>query len=85
MYDLVEVKRNEIFTTSKIIAEGTNNQYESVAAIIQKYWSDITDFGSLEFSDLKSGNSKGGRPVRIYYLNEEQATFIFPNLLSREW
>lgn len=25
---------------------------------------------------MKSGNSKGGRPERMYYLNEEQATFV---------
>ena len=76
MNGLVEVKGNDVFTNSKVIAQGTGNQYESVSAIIQKYWNDIEDFGKIEFSDLKSGNHKGGRPERIYYLNEEQATFV---------
>jgi len=76
MYELVEVRENSVFTNSKVIAEGTNNQHETVAAIIRKYENDIADFGKIEFSDLKSGNSKGGRPERIYYLNEEQATFV---------
>lgn len=76
MYELVEVRENDVFTNSKIIAEGTNNQHESIVAVIQKYEKDIADFGKLEFSDLKSGNPKGGRPERIYYLNEEQATFV---------
>lgn len=76
MYELVELKGNEVFTNSKVIAEGTNNQHESVSAIIQKYWNDIREFGKIEFSDFKSGNPKGGRPERIYYLNEEQATFV---------
>lgn len=76
MYDLVEVRRDEVFTNSKVIADGTNNQHESVAAIIQKYWKDIGDFGKIEISDLKSGNPKGGRPEKVYYLNEEQATFL---------
>lgn len=75
MYELVELIENEIFTNSKIIAIGTENKHESIAAIIQKYWDDIKEFGEIRFSDLKSGNSKGGRPERIYYLNEEQATF----------
>lgn len=75
MYELVELIENEIFTNSKIIATGTENKHESIAAIIQKYWDDIKEFGEIRFSDLKSGNSKGGRPERIYYLNEEQATF----------
>lgn len=76
MYELVEVRRDEVFTNSKIIAEGTDNQHETVVAIIHKYEKDISDFGKMEFSDLKSGNPKGGRPERIYYLNEEQATFL---------
>lgn len=49
---------------------------EPVVAIIRKYESDISDFGKIEFSDLKSENSKGGRPEQICYLNEEQATFV---------
>lgn len=76
MYELVEVRQDEVFTNSKVVAEGTNNQHESIVAVIQKYEKDIADFGKLEFSDLKSGNPKGGRPERIYYLNEEQATFV---------
>lgn len=74
MYELVEVRQDEVFTNSKIIAEGTKNQHETVVAIIKKYESDITDFGKLDFSDFKSG--KRGRPERMYYLNEEQATFV---------
>lgn len=76
MYELVELRQNDVFTNSKVIAEGTNNQHETVTAIIRKYVNDIADFGKIEFSDLKSGNPKGGRPERIYYLNEEQATFV---------
>ena len=76
MYELVEVRKDDVFTNSKVIAEGTGNEHESVIAIIQKYEKDIADFGRVEFSDLKSGNPKGGRPERMYYLNEEQATFV---------
>lgn len=76
MYELVELRENDVFTNSKVIAEGTNNQHETVVAIIRKYENDIADFGKIEFSDFKSGNPKGGRPERIYYLNEEQATFV---------
>lgn len=74
MYELVELKGNDVFTNSKVIADGTNNQHESVVAIIRKYEKDILDFGNIDFSDLKSG--KRGQPERIYYLNEEQATFV---------
>lgn len=74
MYELVELKGNDVFTNSKVIAEGTENQHESVVAIIKKYEKDILDFGRIDFSDLKSG--KRGQPERVYYLNEEQATFV---------
>lgn len=76
MYELVKTKGDEIFTTSKIIAEGTNNKHHSITAIIQKYEKNIEEFGILRFSDLKSKNPKGGRPERIYRLNEQQATFL---------
>lgn len=74
MYELVEVRKNDVFTNSKVIAEGTNNQHESIVAVIRKYENDILDFGKIDFSDLKSG--KRGQPERVYYLNEEQATFV---------
>jgi phage regulator Rha-like protein len=74
MYELVELKGNDVFTNSKVIADGTNNQHESVVAIIRKYEKDILDFGNIDFSDLKSG--KRGKPERVYYLNAEQATFV---------
>lgn len=74
MYELVEVRKDDVFTNSKVISEGTNNQHESIVAVIRKYEKDILDFGQLEYSDLKSG--KRGQPERIYYLNEEQATFV---------
>lgn len=74
MYELVELKENDVFTNSKIIAEGTGNQHESVVAIIKKYEADICEFGKLKYFDLKSG--KRGQPEKIYFLNEEQATLL---------
>jgi phage regulator Rha-like protein len=82
MYELVELKGNDVFTNSKVIADGTNNQHESVVAIIRKYEKDILDFGNIDFSDLKSG--KRGQPERVYYLNEEQATDKNLELYDRE-
>jgi phage regulator Rha-like protein len=76
MYELVEVRQNDVFTNSKIVADGTNNQHHSLQKIILKYYEDISDFGEIRFIDLKSTNLNGGRPERIYYLNEEQATFV---------
>ena len=49
MYELVELKKDEVFTNSKVIAEGTGNKHEAVQAIISKYSDDIKDFGALRF------------------------------------
>lgn len=78
MYELVELRREEIFTNSKVIAEGTGNKHEAVQAIISKYTYDIEDFGALRFEMrvLKHENYRGSTREKIYYLNEEQATFV---------
>lgn len=78
MYELVELKKDEVFTNSKVIAEGTGNKHEAVQAIISKYSDDIKDFGALRFEMrvLKHENYKGSTREKIYYLNEEQATFV---------
>lgn len=73
MYELVELRKDEVFTNSKIIAEGTGNQHHAVREIIKKYRSDIEDFGILL---ILNEESNGGRPMEIFYLNEEQATFV---------
>lgn len=73
MYDLVAVKRNEVFTTSRIIAEGTGNQHHAIRELIKKYHVEIEEFGSLVISNEESS---GGRPIESFLLNEEQATFV---------
>lgn len=78
MYELVELRKDDVFTNSKVIAEGTDNQHETLQKIISKYEKDISDFGALRFEIrvLKHENYKGSTREKIYYLNEEQATFV---------
>ena len=73
MYELVEVRRDEVFTNSKVIADGTGNQHHAVRELIKKYQKDIESFGTLLISNEES---TGGRPMEIFLLNEEQATFV---------
>lgn len=73
MYELVELKGNDVFTNSKVIAEGTGNQHHAVREVIKKYQSDIEEFGTLL---ILNEESSGGRPMEVIYLNEEQATFV---------
>ena len=80
--ELVELKNNEVFTTSKIIAEGANIQHESVVRLIKEHLSNFERWGKVNFSDLKSG--KRGRPTRIFYLTEQQATLLITFLDNTE-
>lgn len=82
MNELVKVVGNEVFTNSLIIADGTGNEHESVVALIKNYQTDFLDFGEMQFTDLKSG--KRGRPIRIYQLNEPQATFLMTLLGNKQ-
>ena len=79
MDELVYLKRNDAFTNSLVIAEGTQNQHESVIRILTRYQG---DFGKLEFTDFKSG--KRGRPIKVCHLNEEQATLLMTYLGNNE-
>ena len=73
MYELVEVRKDGIFTNSKVIAEGTGNKHHAVREIIKKYKTDIEEFGTLS---ILNEESTGGRPMEVFFLNEEQATFV---------
>lgn len=84
MNDIVSIKGNDIFTDSMIIANGTGNKHKSVVTLIKKYEKDFNEFGSLRFSDLKSTNPQGGRPTKVYQLNEEQDTLLVTFLDNNE-
>lgn len=84
MNELVYLKADDVFTDSMVLASGTNNQHKSVVAIIKKYRKDFEGIGQLRFSDLKSTNPKGGRPTKVYWLNEEQAMLLVTYLDNNE-
>lgn len=73
---LVEIVRNEVVTNSLVIAERTDNQHKSVIRLINEHTEIFARWGAVRFSDLKSTNPLGGRPTRVAYLNEQQATFL---------
>lgn len=67
----------EPYTTSDIIAEYSNNEHKSIRKLIETHKTEIERLGVLEFEIAKPPkNSKGGRPRKIYHLNEKQATFL---------
>ena len=84
MNELVFLQNEEPFTTSLVIAEGTDNQHKSVVRLINEHSKRIERWGQIRFSDLKSTNPLGGRPTKVAYLNEQQATFLITLLKNND-
>lgn len=78
---LVTLHGNEAFTDSMVIANGTNNQHESVQRIIRDYEKELSSFGKLGF-EIRPMPS--GQKQKVYRLNEMQATFLITLLKNNE-
>ena len=73
------------FTTSDLIAERTENNYRSVQRTIENQMKRLETFGVMRFEiTLPAKGSKGGRPKKIYQLNEPQATLIITFLKNTD-
>lgn len=69
--------KDEPYTTDKVIADHSGNDLESVRRMIRDNKSELEFFGVLRFEIRKPPKgSKGGRPKKIYRLNEQQATTL---------
>ena len=76
MYELVELRENDIFTNSKVIAKGTNNKHYAIRQIIQKYeivFKETKELGKVTF---KMEALLSGQKEKVYLLNEGQAMFL---------
>ncbi len=76
MQDLVILKKNDCFTTSEIIADGTNRTHEAIQKIISKHENRFKTFGKVGFEIRPLEKSKTGQKSKIYILNEQQTTFL---------
>ena len=67
----------EPYTTPEIIANNTGNSLHAINQLIRYKKEHLERFGILAFEMRKPPkNSKGGRPRKIYHLNEQQATLL---------
>lgn len=70
-------RKEEPYTTSEIIAEGTGIARRKIRDAIRKYQSDFETFGVLaSYQAETTANKEGGRKAINYYLNEQQAAFL---------
>ena len=73
--------KKEPYTTNEIIAECAEIDRISVRKLIESHKEDLEVFGVLSFEMTKpSKGSLGGRPRKIYHLNEQQATLLITYL-----
>lgn len=89
MNNLVFLEPNKIdatpFTTSDVIAEQTQNNYRSIQRTIENQMKRIEKFGVMRFEiTLPTKGSKGGRPKKVYQLNEPQATLLITFLKNND-
>ena len=73
---LVFIKKEDVFTNSKIVAEHAGIQHHAVQKITDKYKSDFEEFGKLKYKNLKCEDSGRGRPEKIYLYNKEQTMLL---------
>ena len=87
--DLVLIKpigsRMEPYTTADTVAEYAKVKRKTVNDLIRKHEKDLEEFGVLRFEiALPTQGSKGGRPEKLYHLNEQQATLLITYLRNTE-
>ncbi|MEY8737995.1 Rha family transcriptional regulator [Lactobacillus sp. AN1001] len=68
--------QDDPYTTPEVIAEHTGIEYRSISDLIRRNKSDLEFFGVLRFEIVKPTSKKGGRPKKVYHLNEQQATTL---------
>ncbi|MFH6648557.1 Rha family transcriptional regulator [Streptococcus suis] len=70
--------KKEPYTTSEIIAECAEVKHDTVQSLIRNHYEDFEVFGIIGFEIRKLDGR--GRPVKIYHLNEQQATLLITYL-----
>jgi phage regulator Rha-like protein len=69
---LVEMKGKVLLASTITISEHVKLEHRAVIQLVDKYKSDLEEFGTFTFEMRKSA----GRPIRFAWLNEEQATYL---------
>ena len=76
MNELILLKNNDVFTTSLVIAEGTNVKHKNIKELVSKYENDLKDFGKVRVLNATLETNGGVQKISYYLLNEQQATFL---------
>ena len=83
MSDIVVFKDNEFFINSENLALLSENEHRAVTQLIRNYMSELEYFGVMTF-EMSKPNELGGRPKKVYFLNEHQATLLVTFMKNSE-
>lgn len=76
MNELTFIYKDTAFTNSLIISKGAGVDHRSTYLLIEKYKAELEDFGRVSFEMIPLETNGGIQKVKVYRLNEEQATFL---------
>lgn len=77
--------KKEPYTLSSIIADCAEIKHHTITRLLREHKSDFERFGVLGFQIHKPDKGTlGGRPEKIYHLNEQQATLLITYLRNTE-
>ncbi|MFW9968615.1 MAG: Rha family transcriptional regulator [Candidatus Odinarchaeota archaeon] len=80
MNELVKVRKNDLFTDSLVISEETGFGHHSITRKIRDYKIEFKELGNL----VTTSKYTGGNPVKIFNLNEPQASYLITLLENNE-
>lgn len=81
-----EARKNDVFTTSKDIANGAGISHKKLKETIRRHEKRLRHFGFISArygTEIKTGETRG-RKETLYDLNEQQATFLITLLKNTD-
>lgn len=76
MNELTFIYKDDAFTNSLIISKGAGVDHRSTYLLVEKYKAELEEFGRVSFQMIPLETNGGIQKVKVYRLNEEQATFL---------
>jgi phage regulator Rha-like protein len=80
MDNLIIVSGKEPRVSTTVIALGVNNSHNTVKTLLKTHQRRLETLGTLPFEMVKSK----GRPMEVWYLNEQQVTFLITLMKNSE-
>lgn len=76
MQELTFNYKDEVFTDSRILADGAGIEHRAVIQLITNHLGDVSEFGRVTFQMIPFETNGGVQKIKVCRLNEEQATFV---------